>query len=93
MSITADNVTYLYNENSILIYPNPNNGCFTLSLSNINNLMNSINIYDLSGKFIFSEKLNKNTMEIHLKNVEEGIYTAKIIFAQGIVYKKILVVN
>ncbi|MFC2086232.1 M6 family metalloprotease domain-containing protein [Bacteroidota bacterium] len=91
ISVVVDDIADLSIENSILIYPNPNSGNFTINLNSSGILISCIDIYDLSGKIIYSEKPVNKTSEIALQNIEAGIYTVKMSSDKGIVYKKILV--
>ena len=59
--------------NEFNLFPNPNNGNFTIEL--YNNL-NYVAIYDLKGQLIFSQKLPKGTHSINLDN--SGFYYLKI---------------
>ena len=67
------------NENSDLgvsIYPNPNNGEFTISTTE-NNV--TVNIYSVDGKIVLSNlKLNNENQIINLDGVESGIYFVTI---------------
>ena len=67
--------TYKNIESHILIYPNPSTGIITINLNGKKNVQ--IAFYDIVGKLIFATTLNENT-SISLKDISEGIYTAKI---------------
>ena len=69
------------------IYPNPSNGEFT-----INGFDDyEIAIHDLSGKVIYSAKVN-NTAEIDLNNLSDGLYMLRII-KDGNSYLSKLILN
>jgi hypothetical protein len=59
----------------LAIYPNPSSGIFTISSGNIS--IDSIDLYDMTGKKI-SFKTNKEQTVIDLNAVSDGIYFAKI---------------
>lgn len=59
----------------LAIYPNPSSGIFTISAGNIS--IDSIDLYDMTGKKI-SFKTNKEQTVIDLNAVSDGIYFAKI---------------
>jgi Zn-dependent metalloprotease len=66
-------------KNSIQIFPNPSNGFFTLK--NTNNIdLEKADIYDINGRIIQSMDLShaKNLQEIHVENVQAGIYFMNI---------------
>lgn len=56
-----------------LIYPQPNNGCFTLKLEN-DNTFNSLKIIDLSGRIIIEQSISNNNTDFNLSFLDSGIY-------------------
>jgi subtilisin-like proprotein convertase family protein len=63
------------------IYPNPNNGTFTVSLFNPQTDKLSIQVYDINGRQIHAQSINPssdNNYEVNLQNVASGIYLVKI---------------
>ena len=80
------------NENNILIYPNPNNGLFTVSTGNINSGYN-IKITDALGKIIVSENTSENIKEINLNDCAAGIYFVELKFDNGIIYKDKIIIE
>ncbi len=68
-------------ENSILsfsIYPNPNNGDFTVELKNFNNAETLVELVSILGQNVYSEKTTNKTIHINSMNFESGIYFLKI---------------
>ncbi|MBN2682402.1 MAG: PKD domain-containing protein [Bacteroidales bacterium] len=65
-----------YNENQILIYPNPGNGLFTIDLGNLSSANISIETYDVSGRKINSslDKQMSGLYQINLENAASGLY-------------------
>ncbi len=63
----------------MLVYPNPSNGIFNLSVNNNNPY--DIAIYNIQGKLIYSEKSNSgNTIkEINLRGMTSGIYLLRVL--------------
>jgi len=59
------------NAEEIILYPNPNKGCFT-----IKNLPPQcvIQVYNLSGSKVYSKTTSKQQIEIDLSNLKKGIY-------------------
>lgn len=51
------------------VYPNPNNGTFTLQLANTNFRNSSINVYDMAGKIVYQQK-DIQQMQIHTLKID-----------------------
>jgi hypothetical protein len=70
------------NENIIIVYPNPTSGLTTVNIQITSNSESKIEIYDLSGSLIRSEKFltNKGQVkkEIDISNLANGIYLLKV---------------
>jgi uncharacterized protein YjbI with pentapeptide repeats len=73
------------NTNAIVsIYPNPSIGGSTTIVYNFENIVTSaiLNIYDLSGKIIYSEQLNNNsglhTYNLNTTSLNAGLYIVSI---------------
>lgn len=80
----------LFNDNPVLkndvnpfIYPNPNNGSFFIKLNSTETNINTIELYDLSGKLLNTYKSNSKTVEINNPNLENGIYFINTISNAG----------
>jgi hypothetical protein len=59
----------VYNE-KLRVYPNPSNGCFTIASEKI---IESIELYDIMGKKVFSEMPKKQTTQISTR-LPQGLY-------------------
>lgn len=73
----------------VKIYPNPNNGSFT-----IETLLTStqqVEIYDVTGKMVLNKSITGNT-SINAENLPEGIYNIKIT-GDGVVTNKRIVIT
>ena len=70
-----------FEEATITVQPNPSNGLFTLVISGKKNADLSIEVFDLTGKMKFSERMNSGsgTMNktIDLTACAKGIYILK----------------
>jgi hypothetical protein len=55
------------------IYPNPSNGNFIIE-SNVNQLNSEIEVIDIYGKLIYTDRINSNQKEINLTDLSPGIY-------------------
>ena len=67
-------------DESIIAYPNPNNGLFTLKAAN---QISSVEIYDLHGRSIQTIIVNDFTNKIDLSNQYAGIYLLKVTTGTG----------
>jgi len=84
-SITVDYGVGMY-ENDLLekvnIYPNPNDGNFTLIVDGNNETELYIEITNTSGQIVFNEKLNKLDRkfkrQLNVSGYSKGIYTVKV---------------
>ena len=66
------------NSKEIKLYPNPNNGIFTISVSEneIKNL--NIELFDIFGKSVYKTISNFVNTEINISNIPTGIYIVKL---------------
>lgn len=82
----------LLNEKSVKLYPNPNKGSFTIE-TDIELKMNAVNVFDITGKKVFSEELHKkNSMhQLNLSSIKTGIYIVQIETEKGSICKKMIV--
>ena len=77
----------------ISLYPNPNNGRFTIDVSSLGNLTNSnikYQIYDAKGALISEGNITYDKQEINL-NAASGDYSIKIITTNGDFIEKLIV--
>ncbi len=61
--------------NELVIYPNPTNDVLTIKNDNAN--LGKINIFDLNGKNIFTEKVENNELQLDMSNFANGMYILK----------------
>ena len=74
--VTCTGILNLENDqNTIQIYPNPTNGELSLALPFSNG---EIDIYDMNGRSVRSEKITTEKVELKLKDLPSGIYLIKI---------------
>ncbi len=81
-------------DNSIRIYPNPNNGLFTLEINNTENNF-TVEVSDICGQVIMKENI-RNSSNRFIKNIDlsdytKGVYFVKITGANNTVSKKVAV--
>ena len=70
------------NSNKITLYPNPNNGKFTVSLQNVSE-KTQIFVYNILGEQVYQSSLNETNTQIDLSNKAEGLYLYRVITVTG----------
>ena len=79
---------------SLNVYPNPTNGTFELSLTNIDKVNGDINVYDMTGRKVYSRKVDATgfyTTSIDLSGFAKGLYTVQVRTENGVASKNISV--
>jgi hypothetical protein len=61
---------------NVNIYPNPNNGTFTISSTNNNGM--KIEVYNVLGSKVLSQTSTEDATVINLGDVAKGIYLVKV---------------
>lgn len=99
--VTGNNIVLSTKENTLssnlVVYPNPNNGEFTISFdSNGNNSDDvKIDIYDVSGRLVYKNTFMNNMVQfnevIKLDEVASGIYIANISKGSLVTSQKIII--
>jgi len=83
--------------NSLLIYPNPNNGMFSISMNNELFGDLSISLYNNLGINIFNTIIHKQnfnlTQKIKLNNLMSGIYYLRIITLENKIFSTKLIIS
>ncbi len=82
----------------ITIFPNPNEGNFTLKFALLKNTDLGIEITDLTGKSVYSQSIRKTTeghqeIVLQLQNLNAGIYICNIYTPEGTISRKISIVK
>jgi hypothetical protein len=78
------------NQNDIQLYPNPNNGIFTLALPINDSYL--VHIYDLTGKLVYSDtEYSTNVITLNISNLENGTYTVQLKNDYQLVNKRIVI--
>ncbi len=86
-SVFVTGITEL--EKNVTIYPNPSNGNFTVDLETGKG---TIRVFASSGKLIYEDALgpHANSFQLHLSN---GMYVVEIQSGNGVIRRKLTVVN
>ncbi len=74
----------------ISIFPNPNNGFFTVSITIPDT---DIEIYNIIGKLVYKNKLSSLNSEINLKEEPQGIYFYKLLKAKDVLYSGKIIIK
>lgn len=91
LSIVEENhYENLSEEEIISIFPNPNRGSFNILLSDTDDEIRKIIVYDMMGKMIYSDETFKGG-EINLPDVSSGVYYLSIILDKQIVKEKMII--
>ena len=78
-------------QNKIAIYPNPNNGRFSIESTQI---IKDFEIYNCLGKLIYKkDPMEKGTTPVNIEEYASGIYLLKMITNKNIFTQKIIVVK
>jgi hypothetical protein len=72
-------------EQTVSLYPNPNNGQFTINNDQL--IMNNVQVYDVYGKLLKTVEVNANTMELDVRELSAGMYFVRISTEKGVVTK------
>ncbi|MBQ2572622.1 MAG: T9SS type A sorting domain-containing protein, partial [Bacteroidales bacterium] len=81
-------------EPDVQAYPNPFSGELTLVLDNFNNRAATIEVYDMLGKLIYTEKASapQNSYEtiLNLSNLPSGAYTVRVSTTDFVINKNVV---
>lgn len=90
-TITTGIETLTDNLSKIKVYPNPNNGIFTIEIDEmLNEAQHVVSVYNVLGENIYNSEIKNRKSEIDLSKQPDGIYFAQLKTEQGIVSKKII---
>jgi hypothetical protein len=62
--------------NLSLVYPNPTKDFITIS--NRDQIIQSVQIFDVNGKLLWEQSVNQNIVDLNLSSISSGIYFVKI---------------
>ncbi len=86
----AVNIPGDYKENSTKnIYPNPTDDIINIEIGNINNA--TIEIYNISGRLVFSKELDSRIEKIDISGLSEGLFFVKVRQKNNISIEKLIV--
>lgn len=77
-------------ENMLSIYPNPSSGIFRFTIENVEPHNFDINIYNVVGQLVKSEKVTEKNFDLNISNEVNGIYYYQINGINVIISGKLL---
>ena len=83
-----------YSQTNIEIFPNPNNGEFTIAINNIPDEAYKMVIVNTIGQEVYSESImntNNYNKTFYFKNLSKGIYSLKLLGKNSVLYKKMII--
>lgn len=86
-NVNTVNVNYPDDFMSFLLFPNPNNGSFTIKT----NHETFIEIFDALGRVVFSEKFDKGKHDVTILDITNGIYFVKSNNSKSQMVKRMIV--
>lgn len=82
-----------FESSNILIYPNPNNGNFTVKFKNNGFENATIEVSDILGKKVYQQNLLNEETIINTNDLSKGIYLLKVKMPDGTFYNSKIVVE
>jgi hypothetical protein len=86
----TDGITETTLNNSVLVYPNPSNGEFTIDLDKGLNESVTIEVYDLNGKLIKVYATSESILILDLDQFENGVYVLEVNSKTQIIQKRLI---
>ncbi|MEO8759339.1 MAG: T9SS type A sorting domain-containing protein [Bacteroidia bacterium] len=77
-------------DNSAKIYPNPNNGYFTIEPST--STKQTVALYDVNGKMVLTQSISGKT-QIDVSLLSEGVYNLSLLSSEGITNRRLVIVK
>ncbi|HXP53219.1 MAG TPA: C10 family peptidase, partial [Bacteroidia bacterium] len=69
------------NESTVLVYPNPNNGSFTVELNNVKDKQ-QLTMFNMLGQSVYTTSIDEGKTQINL-NQPAGIYFYRVLSTEG----------
>ena len=79
---------------TLSLFPNPNNGEFTLSFSFEHAKDVTVEVLDVTGRIVYTDKQNAITTynkQIGLESANQGVYMVRIITPDGVATQKVVI--
>ncbi len=78
------------NNSNVSFYPNPTNGLVRIESIE---LIQGIEVMDITGQILLSETATEKTHQLQLQNYAEGIYFVRVVYPNGLSAVKKVIVN
>lgn len=76
------------------IYPNPNNGNFTVMFNTVSSENVNVDVYDMRGRQIYKNEFTNSgafNQNINLDNVQAGVYLVLVTNGESKIVKRIII--
>jgi hypothetical protein len=90
---TSGSVINEYQKNESLVFPNPNNGNFTVSNIDFNNEM-IISVFDITGRIVYERLIPAGILpkaELSLNDIQQGLYMLRVVSGGNEFFSKFVV--
>jgi hypothetical protein len=67
-----------HHNEGVAVFPNPNNGSFTINLGFENKSDVMVSIYDVTGKQVYTAQSNQSSIEFNMPDLIPGLYIVKL---------------
>ena len=91
-NVNYEGIAAFTNNTQITVYPNPNNGVFTVE-TNVYNRNVLCTLYDVNGKQVFSKTILNGKTDIDVTNLADGVYNISLLTPTGILNKRLVIVR
>ncbi len=88
---TTTGINNLDTQDAVNVYPNPNNGTFTVSLSNLQLENAWVTLYDVTGRMIMSKQIHTDNEVISVGNAAKGVYLLRVLTGSAVINKRIVI--
>ncbi len=88
---TTTGINNLDIQDAVSVYPNPNNGTFTVSLNKLLSDNVAITLYDVTGRMIMSKQIHADNEIISIDNAAKGVYLLRVVTGDAVMNKRIVV--
>lgn len=93
ISFTSGVGTIAANQATVSIFPNPNNGLFTLLFAQLPNAENTVQMFDAQGRLISSQNTVgiEGSVQFNVNNLPTGVYSLRIVGANFFFTDKVVI--
>ncbi|MEZ5198301.1 MAG: T9SS type A sorting domain-containing protein [Bacteroidales bacterium] len=85
--------TPIYEYKQFEIYPNPNNGRFTINTNPIDAKQFVMNIYNINGQLVYTDQIfkNENSTNLDINELQDGMYIVRIFTETQVLNSKLTI--